>query len=74
MKTVAILKDKNGSCELILEIRNVDDKTYNNLVHEVEENKRKENARIREEKERICNLELKIEELEKEIRVLKGEE
>lgn len=74
MKTVALLKKEDGSCEYLLEIVNLDNKVYAQLLSQCEYNKQE---KVREQKalrKEIEKLENKVLALEDEIKVLKGEE
>lgn len=64
---VAITYDRNGECKQVLKVSNVSESEYKRLLNE----QRKHEQDI---EEKLSSLESKVEELEKEIKVLKGED
>lgn len=74
MKTYAILKNENGSCVALLEIRNLTENDLRILKKQVRENNELEKEKELELKSAIENLDKTIQELKHEIAILKGEE
>lgn len=73
-KLVAITKNDDTTCELLLVCKNVDDNEYKRLTNEMFLNKTKKRVEIENILNKIDLLETKIKELNDEIKVLKGEE
>lgn len=74
MKTIATLKDKNGSCELLLDIRNVSEKELTDLLEQVAQHKLEKRQKELELQNTLDLLKQELESLKQEIKVLKGEE
>lgn len=71
---VAVLYGANGKCKKLLVIENVDSARKNRLLNEVME---AESRQMRKEKllnDKIDELEKKLGKLDREVKVLKGEE
>lgn len=74
IKTVAIVCDLNGGCKYVALVKNVDTSEYADLLHEQRQHEQKEAKEKREILDRCETLEETIAKLEKEIKVLKGED
>ena len=74
MKTCAVILDTNGNCVYVAEIRNLNDKQYQELVLEQIKREEEQKSKELELKLALDNVDKSINELAREIRVLKGEE
>lgn len=74
MKTYAILKNENGSCIALLEIKNLTDKEVSKLKEQISENAELKKSKELALKCAIDNTDKTLQELGHEIAILKGEE
>ena len=71
---IAVLLDNNGKCEQISKCILVDDTKLASLKNEVNANKQRKAKEKEELLNRLDELEKKCESLEKEVKLLKGED
>ena len=74
IKTVAIVSDISGGCQYVAIVKNVDLSEYAKLLSKQRQHEQKEAKEKREILDRLQNCEETISKLEKEIKVLKGED
>ena len=74
MKTVSVILDKNGNVLYVAQVRNVDEKKYQELVLQQIDREEKIKDKELELLKRVDELEKKSTSLEHDIKVLKGEE
>ena len=73
-KSVAILYNANGTCKYVCVATHVNEKEYNKLVGEMLDNEQKVIEEREALKSRVSELERIVGNLEREIKVLKGED
>lgn len=71
---VAVLYGANGKCEKLLVIENVDSARKNRLLNEVIEAESRQTRKEKLLNDKIDELEKKLGKLDREVKVLKGEE
>lgn len=74
MKKSVAVKIKNGTCVSLSICKNVDELEYNKYLNECSEYEQEQVKKENEKNEYVLSLEKRIEMLEQEIKVLKGED
>ena len=74
IKTVAIVSDISGGCQYVAIVKNVDLSEYAKLLSEQRQQETKRKQELKATCEYCEELAMKVEKLEKEVKVLKGED
>lgn len=73
-KLVAIVSNISGGCEYVAIVKNIKPSEYATLLSEQRQQEMKEKQDKRELLDRVSELEIQVDKLIKEIKVLKGED